>query len=168
VPRGNDAQAAYAELTDKFGQGAGKAEDMVAASRQRYTDSLRAAQVQEVDQNATALLDDADVAEALNLKGDQKIVSTAVRGAHVVAVIEAADGRVRKEELPRSAFDVGEAEEVTDTPFFSSDAAEKFADDKNLTPEIIGQYVAEGSGAKGTYTKQDVAKAAAARAEAKG
>lgn len=167
MPAGNDAQAAYAELTDKFGGGEGRAEDMIDAARERYPTELRTAQLSDVDTNATLLLEDDEVAEALGLSKGSEVVSKAVRGRYVVAVVKGPSGRTTKHVLERSAFDVGEEEKVTEAPIWSSDAAEAYAQEKDLTPEVIAQYVDEPEGSKGTYTKKDVAKAAEARAAAK-
>lgn len=166
MPAGNDAQAAYTELVDRFGAGHGRAEDMIEARRDAYPEELRRAQLQEVDNNATALLDDAEVAEAAGVS-EAAIQSKAVRGDAVVAVIEGSDGRTAKVSLPLSQFE-DVAEEVGDaasaTAIFSSDSAEEYAESKNLTPETIGQLIGEGSGKDGSFTKKDVAQAAEARA----
>lgn len=167
MPAGNDADAAYAELTDKIGEGAGRAEDLIAAARERYSTDLRSAQLADVDENATLLLEDDEVADALDLPKGSEVISKAVRGRFVVALIKSSDGRTRKMVVDRSAFDVGEEEKVEATPIWASDAAEKYAKEKDLTAETIAQYVT-ATGKKDTFTKEDVAKAAEARAAAKG
>lgn len=166
MPAGNDAQVAYAELTDSFGKGVGRAEDLILASRQRYSNELRAAQLKDVDVNATALLEDEEVADAIDLPKGATVIDKAVRGDKVVVLVEGEDGRTSKLLADRSDFDVGEEEESAEAVIFASDAAEKYAAEKDLTPETIRQYVPDGEGAKGTFTKKDVAKAAELRAEA--
>lgn len=167
MPAGNDAQAAYSELVDRFGAGHGRAEDLIEARRAAYPEELRRAQLTDVDENATALLDDAEVAQAAGVS-EAEVQSKAVRGDSVVAVIESSDGRTGKVRLPLSAFEdvAEEAGGAASGPasVFASDAAEEFADSKNLTPETIAQFVPVGEGKNGAFTKKDVAKAAEAKA----
>jgi hypothetical protein len=170
MPAGNDAQAAYSELTDRFGAGHGRAEDLIEARRDAYPEELRAAQLRGVDENATALIDDAEVADAAGVD-EAAIQSKAVRGDAVIAVVEGDDGRTAKVMLPLSVFeDVAEEagqEDSGPTAIFASDAAEEFANSKNLTAETIAVYLPDGgSGKDGSFTKSDVAKAAEAKAAA--
>jgi len=164
MPAGNDPTP-HKELVDKFGAGSGRAEDLIQAARARYSKELRDAQLKDVDANATALLDFDEVAEAAGVP-KSAVIDKAVRGDCVVAVIESADGRTEKVLLQRSAFDVGEEDDYAPTATFSSDAAEAYAKEKNLTPETIALHVGEGSGKNGSFTKADVAEAAEKQAAA--
>lgn len=166
MPAGNDATAAYQELVDKFGAGHSRAEDLIQARRERYGAGLRDAQLRPVDENATALISNAEVAEVAGVD-EAQVADKAVRGDAVVAVITDDDGRTQKVLLDRSEFDVPEEDEIAPAAVFSSDAAEEYAEEKNLTPETIANYVPEGSGKNGSYTKADVAKAAEEHAASK-
>lgn len=164
MPAGNDPTP-HNELVDKFGAGSGRAEDLIQAARARYSKDLRDAQLKDVDENATALLDNEEVAEAAGVR-ESAVVSKAVRGDSVVAVIEGKDGRTEKVLLSRSDFDIGEEDDYAPAATFSSDAAEAYAKEKNLTPETIALHVGDGSGKNGSFTKKDVAEAAEKQAAA--
>lgn len=163
MPAGNDGAAAYQELTDKFGAGHGRAEDLIQARRDAYPTELRAAQLKELDANATALLEDAEVADAAGVKTEQ-IESAAVRGDDVIAVISDSTGRTSKVVLPLSTFGMEPDEDTASAVVFASDAAEEAAEAKGLTAETIARYVPEGSGKNGSYTTADVKVAAEAKA----
>lgn len=162
MPRGN-APTDAAELADRFGAGQGRAEELIEAARERYSAELEAVQTRVVDENATALLDKAEVAQAADVKVDQ-IDSAAVRGDAVVAVVADQDGRTRKVLLKLSAFGIEAEEEEGDSILFSSDAAEEAADAKNLTGERIIALIGVGSGKNGSITTKDVKAAAEANA----
>lgn len=161
MPRGN-APTSPSELADRFGSGQGRAEELIDAARERYSAELEAAQLKNVDHNASALLDSAEVADAANVKESQ-IASAAVRGDKVIAVVTAKDGRTDKVLLDLSTFGIEPEEDEGDSIVYASDAAEKAADSKNLTPEAILGLIGEGTGAKGSITKKDVQAAAAAK-----
>lgn len=159
MPRGN-APTDTAELADLFGSGQGRADDLIEAARERYSPEMEAAQLKNLDENASALLDKREVAEAAGVK-PEAIESAGVRGDKVIAVVSDSDGRVSKVLLDLSTFGMEPDEEVADTVVFASDAAQKAAEAKNLTPErILAELGGLGSGKNGTITTKDVKAAA--------
>lgn len=159
MPRGN-AAASVSELADKFGAADGRAEDLIAASRERYSVELETAQLRELDENATALLDKGEVADAAGVKEEQ-VASAAVRGDQVVAVVSDTQGRTSKVLLELSDFGMEAEEDEAASVVFASDAAEKAADAKNLSAEKIRDLIGPGSGKDNAITTADVKEAAA-------
>lgn len=92
MPRGNDAEAAGKELEAKLGTEP-NAEEMIEANARKWPAELRAAQRKPINEEATAALDPGTVAK--HVKG--VLLDFAVRGEHVIAVVETALGDVRKE-----------------------------------------------------------------------
>lgn len=84
MPRGNDADAAEKELRARLGGEELNAEKLIQADAARWPAELRAANQKPIDTNATAALNWDDV--AAKIEGELK--DFAVRGKHVVAVIE--------------------------------------------------------------------------------
>jgi hypothetical protein len=82
VARGNDAEAAAAELKAKLGT-PGNAEDMIQLAAERYTKELRAASHRPVDDEATAEMDEDTVQ---GFVGDREVLAYAVRGPFLVVV----------------------------------------------------------------------------------
>jgi hypothetical protein len=94
VPRGNDAEAAAAELSAKVNVPL-NAEEMIEANAARMTKELRVANLRPVDQEAT---DELGEDGAQKLVGDDAVVlGYAVRGPFVVVVSEDEDGRTTKQ-----------------------------------------------------------------------
>lgn len=90
MPAGNDANTAAAELADKFGAGAGNAEKMIKASRERYTGDLGKAQLMEAEDV------EVDLEVLASAVGEKSILAATVRGPYVVYTAEAKDGRTHK------------------------------------------------------------------------
>lgn len=105
MPRGNDAQAALAELADNFGDGVGRAEELIAASRARYSGLLRTAQLQPVDAEAKEQISKADVAKSADLD-ENEVLDYAVHGQGrdadktVIVVYNDERGETHKEAIP--------------------------------------------------------------------
>ena len=76
-----------ADLADGFGAGEGRAEDLIAASKQSVSPELRTAQLLDRDEGATAELDWDKAAKACGVKPDM-VLDAAVRGDYVVLVVE--------------------------------------------------------------------------------
>jgi hypothetical protein len=94
VPRGNDAEAAAAELSAKVNVPL-NAEEMIAENAARMTRELRVANLRPVNQEAT---DELGEDGAQKLVGDDAVVlGFAVRGPFVVVVSEDEDGVVSKQ-----------------------------------------------------------------------
>lgn len=93
MPRGNDADAAGAELKAKIGADA-NAEDLIKANAERWPADLRAAQRKPIDDAATNAIDESDVEK--HIDNDSVLLAYAVRGKHIVAVSEDEDGLVHK------------------------------------------------------------------------
>jgi hypothetical protein len=83
------------ELADGFGAGEIRAEDLIAASRERYTAELRAAQLLDRDEQATAELDWDKAAKACSVD-PEAVLDASVRGDYIILVVEGADGRTYK------------------------------------------------------------------------
>lgn len=90
MARGNDAEAAQAELEKKLGTEL-NAEQLIAANRARFSTELLAAQRKAVDPEATEALDPKKVESALG-KG-REVRDYAVRGDQVVIVYVFDNGR---------------------------------------------------------------------------
>lgn len=92
MPRGNDAQTAAHELADRFGSGAGNAEELIVAHDAARPRELVAASMKPLDEEATAEL------ELDKLKGPngEPVVSASVRGGEVIVAYEDEDGRLHK------------------------------------------------------------------------
>lgn len=116
MPKGNDTKANLVELTDQFGEGVGRAEDLVAAAQAAYPAELREAQLQPKDEEASAEADWAKAAKATDVK-KADIVDVSIRGAYVIVAYEDDDGRVHK------AW--GEASDVVDKELLSREARTK-------------------------------------------
>lgn len=99
MPRGNDSQAAIAELTDKVGRGAGDADELIQANAQRWSVELLSAQKRKEDTEASENLDLDSVAKAAGVK---EVLAAAVRGDAVVWVAEDDSGRAYKGVTPVS------------------------------------------------------------------
>jgi len=108
MPAGNDAQNALNELADKFGQGTGRAEDLIQANRTRFAGLLGAAQLKQVDAEATEELKEADVAKSAGVDGDDLLGYT-VRGDTVVYSYVDHDNGGRVEKGAILADSVGKA-----------------------------------------------------------
>lgn len=107
MPAGNDSQAAASELADQFGEGAGNADNLIAARRDLYEGDLAKANLAERDEEATAKLDFNEVAR----KAKTDIKDAAVRGDFVTYVYTDEDGRDQKGVLSRDKIDSAEATE---------------------------------------------------------
>lgn len=83
MPRGNDAKAAAEELRERYEAGYGNAEDILRAQRAATPPELQAANLRQVDAEATAALDLEDVAKKANVP---QVLDAAVRGDDVVYV----------------------------------------------------------------------------------
>lgn len=95
MPRGNDAQAAAAEFRGQYGM-MGNAEDLIQANRAANPADLRAASLGSINEKATDKLDLDKVAKAADVSSG-RVLSAAVRGDKVVAVVETEGGAVYKE-----------------------------------------------------------------------
>lgn len=95
MPRGNDPDAAT-EFAEKYGE-AGNAEQMIVQHRRSRTREVAAASLKRLDPVATNALDLDKVEKALD--GDGQVVSAAVRGGYVIAVVET-NGVKDKKVLP--------------------------------------------------------------------
>lgn len=119
MPAGNDANNAAADLADKFGAGAGNAEKMIKASRERYTGDLGKAQLMEAEDVEV----DLDVlASAI---GEKSVLAATVRGPYVVYTAEAKDGRTHK-----GAIELAELEDKKPKPKKAEKKAEPKAESK--------------------------------------
>ncbi len=83
------------DLADGFGAGEVRAEELIAASKQSVSPELRAAQLLDRNEEATAELDWDKAAKACGVKPDA-VLDAAVRGDYVVLVVEGEDGRTGK------------------------------------------------------------------------
>ena len=90
MPAGNDASRAASELADKFGTGAGNADEMIQASRAPYQGDLGKAQLLEVEDVEV----DLDVLS--KTVGEKSVLSAAVRGPYIIFVYEDKSGRAQK------------------------------------------------------------------------
>lgn len=82
MPRGNDQQAALAELQSEYGGNAGHAEALIRATKDQFTADLLAAQMAATDPEATAEVE-ADLAtlhKVAGLDSEDKIRSARVTG----------------------------------------------------------------------------------------
>jgi hypothetical protein len=96
VARGNDAEAAAAELKARLGA-APNAEELIALNAEQWPQELRAANNRNVDESATEDLDESDVQ---GLVGDRTVLGYAVRGPFIVVVSEDDDGFTVKQAFP--------------------------------------------------------------------
>lgn len=89
------SREAQKEFEDKYGEAAGNAEAIVKANKARHPRELREASLSPLDIVATTALDLKKVEKAV----DGVLKSAAVRGRHVIAVVEDEAGRVWKKVL---------------------------------------------------------------------
>lgn len=101
MPRGNDSEAAASELADRFGQGAGNAEELIQAHDRERSRELVAASMKEVDAEATEELD----ISKLEGPNGEEVLSASVRGGAIVGVYEDENGRTHKRILKESKKD---------------------------------------------------------------
>ena len=99
MPAGNDADAAVAELADKFGIGDARAEDLVSMSRERYPREMRKAMLKPKDKAATAALDLGKAAKAVDVPA-KSVTGASVRGDYVIVRYKDKTGRVHKRGAP--------------------------------------------------------------------
>jgi hypothetical protein len=104
MPAGNDKDTALAELADQFGEGVGRAEDLIDASRARYTGKLAQAQNRPKDDEASAELDLDEVSKSAG----QEVIDASVRGEFILYVY--IDGTGRSQKGAFDASDLGKAE----------------------------------------------------------
>lgn len=124
---GNDRSAALTELADKFGQGTGRAEQLIDASRARYQGDLGKAQNLPVDEEASEELRDDLSGLAKTVEVDEKrIITASVRGPYALYVYADSTGREVKEAVPLEAVGktpkAAEKVEVEDPTAPSEDA----------------------------------------------
>lgn len=100
---------------DAFGGGSGNAELLIAANQLRWSPHLEAAQLVPADKDATAALDRSAVVEAVGMD-DDLVLSYAVHGRYVVAVVGPPNGRLAKVPLHLSSDGELERAEPQDTP----------------------------------------------------
>lgn len=109
MARGNDAKAAAAEFESTYGV-EGNAEKLIKAHRRANSRELRRASLQRLDPIGTNALDLDKVEKGIeDLPDGAQVVSAAVRGGNVVAVVEYADGRTKKHVLQRGDAGLTEA-----------------------------------------------------------
>lgn len=135
MPAGNDASAALAELADQFGQGVGRAETLIAASRERFAGVLATAQLKPIDYEATAEMKEdgfGGVAKSAGLD-EEEVLDACVAGQYVRYVAIDANGRTFKGAF--LADDVGKAPKTVDK---NVDEAEEAAEEAAAPPEAQG------------------------------
>ena len=106
MARGNDSEAAAAELKAKLGT-SGNAEDMIALAAERYPAELRAANLRPVNQKAT---DELEEDKVQGFVGDREVLGYAVRGPFLVVVSTDDDGFIAKQAF---ALDEKKADKLT-------------------------------------------------------
>ena len=94
------ADQTTSEVADQFARGAGRAEDLIQASRARYGPELREAQLQPKDEEASEELDWGKAASAADVDSDS-VVDASVRGDWIVVAYETEDGRIHKKAVAR-------------------------------------------------------------------
>jgi hypothetical protein len=119
MPRGNDAEAASAELADKFSEGKGNAENLIDANNAAHPLELIQASGKKVDDEATAELD----IDSLSGPNGEEVLDAAVRGGATVIVYEDESGRVQK-----ALLDDGDDEKKTSKSSRSRNKRAKVSD----------------------------------------
>lgn len=94
-------------LADRFGAGAGNAEQLIQANRLAQSQGLTAATLSPRDDEATAELDRDKVEKQVGAT----VLDCAVRGDYIVVVAEDANGRAYKDYLNRDGSQVKESED---------------------------------------------------------
>lgn len=107
MPRGNDRAGALADLRGEYGATSGNAEDLIQAGRHGTSPELRAASLNQRDEEATKKLLESFDASAKKVDTSDNVLDLAVRGDYVVAVVETKESkRTYKVVQPRSDFSI--------------------------------------------------------------
>ena len=94
MPRGNDSDAAAAELADRFKEGLGNAEELIIANNANYPVELIQASEKKIDEEATA--EARENLDSYSGPDGEEAKDVAIRGGVAVVVYEDEAGRLLK------------------------------------------------------------------------
>jgi len=168
MARGNDAEAAAAEMQSQYGD-APNAEELIAAHRAAQDPRLHRASLSRIDQGATDALD----LSSFDVGEGEEVVAASVRGVHVIAVVEDARGNYSKRlmAVPESAKKKSTANKVSEGPKQATQGGEvnnppggdpESAEDQQKRAQQAEKEAAEGASdqAKASGSGPDAAAAA--------
>lgn len=145
----DDPALVAASAGDAFGGGSGNAELLIAANQLRWSPHLEAANLNVIDAPATEALDRDAVVSAIGVD-EALVLSYAVHGNYVVAVVGPPDGRLTKIPLHLGSDGALERAELEDTPEIAAlraqvEAQGQIEDAKREAERIIAEAQAKAN-----------------------